>query len=123
MKEYSNNRSFDLTACPVSPFAEKLYRLLQTVPAGRVTTYGDLAKALGCRSNRAVGQALARNPFAPEVPCHRVVAWNGTLGGFMGHRAGITLAKKKLLLRNEGIRIVGSAIVDFPAIRHRFFTS
>jgi len=57
--------------------------MLKTVPCGRVTTYGDLAKALGrSGASRAVGRAMNTNPNAPTVPCHRVVMSDGCLGGF-----------------------------------------
>lgn len=49
-------------------FAEKIYDLLRTVPKGRVTTYKQLANALGTKAYRGVGQAMKRNPYAPEVP-------------------------------------------------------
>lgn len=60
-----------------------LLQLCKAIPAGKVTTYGDMAKALGS-SPRAIGQAMRRNPFAPVVPCHRVIATNMQLGGFSG---------------------------------------
>jgi len=49
-------------------FSDKVYELLRKVPAGRVTTYKEIAHALGIRAYRGVGQAMKRNPFAPEVP-------------------------------------------------------
>lgn len=62
-------------------------------------------------SARAVGNALRRNPFAPQVPCHRVVATGGALGGFKGYPSkngeGITIGEKIALLRREGVRIDG----------------
>lgn len=71
-------------------------------------------------SPRAVGNALRRNPFAPEVPCHRVVATGGALGGFKGKwprdGEGITLDEKRLLLRREGVRFddAGARILGTP---------
>lgn len=60
-------------------------QLCSAIPKGRVSTYGDLAKALSPPScARAVGQAMRRNPFAPRVPCHRVIASDLRLGGFSG---------------------------------------
>jgi O-6-methylguanine DNA methyltransferase len=60
-------------------------QMCSAIPKGRVTTYGDMAKALSPPScARAVGQAMRRNPFAPKVPCHRVVASDLKLGGFKG---------------------------------------
>jgi methylated-DNA-[protein]-cysteine S-methyltransferase len=65
-----------LPAGTVTPFQERVYALLQQIPEGRVATYAALARALGS-SPRAVGGALRRNLFAPEVPCHRVLASTG----------------------------------------------
>ncbi|KHN99239.1 iron sulfur assembly protein 1 [Metarhizium album ARSEF 1941] len=87
-------------------FEKRVWTALCHIPEGRVTTYGLLSKHLGS-SPRAVGNALRRNPFAPEVPCHRVVATGMTLGGFKGRwprdGEGITLDEKRSLLRREGI--------------------
>eukprot|EP00292_Cryptomonas_paramecium_P032356 CAMPEP_0113693120 /NCGR_PEP_ID=MMETSP0038_2-20120614/19486_1 /TAXON_ID=2898 /ORGANISM="Cryptomonas paramecium" /LENGTH=85 /DNA_ID=CAMNT_0000615153 /DNA_START=63 /DNA_END=317 /DNA_ORIENTATION=+ /assembly_acc=CAM_ASM_000170 len=57
----------------VTPFEERVYSLCTNIPIGKVATYGEMARALNS-SPRAVGQALRKNPFAPEVPCHRVIA-------------------------------------------------
>ncbi|KAH0532466.1 hypothetical protein TsFJ059_001154 [Trichoderma semiorbis] len=91
-----------------TPFEKRVWTALCQIPRGRVTTYGLLSAHLGT-SPRAVGNALRRNPFAPEVPCHRVVATGGTLGGFKGSwpkdGEGITITEKKSLLRGEGVRL------------------
>lgn len=87
-----------------TPFQKRVYAALALVPRGRVTTYKQLAERLGCRSCRAVGQALKRNPYAPQVPCHRVIASNLTPGGFMGRSAGAALRRKLDLLAKEGVR-------------------
>ncbi len=102
----------------VTPLAQRTYALLKTVPRGRVTTYKALAHALGSRGYRAIGQFMKHNPYAPAVPCHRVVASNGTIGGFNG---GIT--QKIRMLRAEGIKISGKNIIDFPARLFLFPTS
>ena len=60
----------------VSSYQERVYALLQQIPAGKVTSYAAMAKALKS-SPRAVGGALRKNPFAPEVPCHRCIANTG----------------------------------------------
>lgn len=86
-----------------TPFQQRVYDALRRVPAGRVTTYGLLARYLGCRSAQAVGQALRRNPFAPEVPCHRVIAANLHIGGFSGQRSGREIRRKLALLAQEGV--------------------
>ena len=67
----------------VTPFMQSVYDLVSTIPEGKVSTYGAVAQALRS-SARAVGQALRGNPFAPVVPCHRVVASTLELGGFSG---------------------------------------
>ncbi|MCC5849115.1 MAG: MGMT family protein [Verrucomicrobia bacterium] len=87
----------------VTPFQDRVYRACREIPAGRVSTYAELARRVGCGSPRAVGQALKCNPFAPEVPCHRVVASSRELGGFSGHSAGPEVARKKALLLEEGV--------------------
>ncbi|MBN2353395.1 MAG: MGMT family protein [Spirochaetales bacterium] len=101
-------------------FQERVYALCRRVPAGRVTTYGEIASALKTRACRAVGQALRRNPYAPAVPCHRVVASDGSLGGFCGETSGTEPARKKLLLLEEGVRFLGDKIADFERTRFRF---
>lgn len=85
----------------ITPFQRRVYLALLDVPFGQTITYGELATRIGCRSARAVGQALRRNPFAPHVPCHRVVASGGALGGFMGQREGPVIAQKIKLLERE----------------------
>ncbi|OTA03799.1 hypothetical protein A9Z42_0042870 [Trichoderma parareesei] len=91
-----------------TPFEKRVWAALCQIPRGRVTTYGLLSAYLGT-SPRAVGNALRRNPFAPDVPCHRVVATGGALGGFKGSwpkdGEGITIAEKRSLLRAEGVRV------------------
>ncbi|KAI1852612.1 hypothetical protein JX265_003094 [Neoarthrinium moseri] len=91
-----------------TPFEKKVWSLLCQIPPGHVSTYGLMSAHLGS-SPRAVGNALRRNPFAPQVPCHRVVATGGALGGFKGHWStngeGITIDEKKRLLRKEGVKI------------------
>lgn len=90
------------TCTTITNFQRRVYLELLNVPRGDVITYGELARRIGCRSAQAVGQALRRNPFAPYVPCHRVVAGNGDIGGFHGQREGEMIEKKKHLLREEG---------------------
>lgn len=81
-------------------FNEKGYELLKQVPKGKVTTYKALAHALGTKAYRAVGNAMNRNPYAPQVPCHRVVGSNGALVGFASG-----LKNKTTLLKKEGVKI------------------
>ena len=86
-----------------TPFQAKVYAALACIPPGFVTTYGTLAKMLGCGSSQAVGQALRKNPFAPEVPCHRVVKSDGSIGGFFGKTSNEACKRKRGLLEAEGI--------------------
>ena len=81
-------------------FNQKVWAMCARVPKGQVTTYADIARALGTNAYRAVGNALNRNPYAPHVPCHRVVASHG-IGGFMNARGGAPIEIKKWLLRHE----------------------
>ncbi len=90
----------------ISDFATRVYQAASKVPSGYVATYGQIARMIGQpEASRAVGQALHRNPFAPDVPCHRIVAADGRLHGFNGG-----LRKKALLLKSEGIGIIGGKI-------------
>ncbi len=85
----------------ITEFQRRVYLELLNVPKGQTISYGELARRIGCRSAQAVGQALRRNPFAPDVPCHRVVAADGSLGGFHGQREGEMIEKKRRLLTEE----------------------
>ncbi|KAH7409259.1 methylated-DNA--cysteine S-methyltransferase [Cadophora sp. MPI-SDFR-AT-0126] len=96
-------------------FQKKVLTTLCQVPRGRYTTYGSIAKHLSS-SARAVGNALRNNPFAPQVPCHRVLATGGGLGGFHGSwgrkgEEGLHDDKKRRLLREEGVRFDGKGRV------------
>ncbi|WP_117208715.1 methylated-DNA--[protein]-cysteine S-methyltransferase [Allorhizocola rhizosphaerae] len=83
----------------VSPFHRKVYQATRTIPAGDTLSYGEIAARAGSPgAARAVGQALGRNPFALIVPCHRVVAAGGKLGGFSANGGVVTKAH---LLRLE----------------------
>jgi O-6-methylguanine DNA methyltransferase len=88
-------------------FNEKVWAICARIPRGKVATYADIARALKSRGFRAVGNALNRNPYAPAVPCHRVVGSNGSLTGFAG---GIPM--KKRLLEDEGVRFIAGKRVD-----------
>jgi len=103
-----------------TPFQERVYAKLRQVPRGKVTTYGDLAKAVGIGSAQAIGQAMRHNPYAPAVPCHRVVASDGTIGGFGGARRGKKIREKILLLTKEGVMTRNNAIIDFWKVRYRW---
>ena len=87
----------------------KVYRKLLQVPKGRITTYGELAKAVGLKNGqRAIGMIMKNNPFPVIVPCHRVVKSDGKIGGYVyGERV------KSHMLLKEGIKIKDGKIVDF----------
>ncbi len=91
---------------PGMTFNQKVWALCARVPKGKVTTYGEIARALKCKAYRAVGNALNKNPYAPAVPCHRVVGSTGALTGFASG-----LAKKKALLTREGVEIKKDRVV------------
>lgn len=85
----------------ITEFQRRVYLALLDVPRGTTISYQQLGDRIGCRSAQAIGQALRRNPFAPEVPCHRVIRSDGTLGGFHGEREGEMIEKKRKLLEEE----------------------
>jgi methylated-DNA-[protein]-cysteine S-methyltransferase len=88
---------FDLESC--SPFQRKVLLAEHAIPRGWVSTYGRIARRLGrAGSSRAVGRALATNPFPLAIPCHRAVRSDGSLGGYRGG-----LDMKKRLLQKEGV--------------------
>jgi len=101
-------------------FEDRVYAALKKVPRGRVTTYKILAGQVGCCSARAVGQALKRNPFAPRVPCHRVIASDLRIGGFGGRCSGPQIRRKRALLASEGVLFSKGVLAD-PARVFRFF--
>ena len=95
--------------------AEKCYQLLLRVPKGRVTTYKELAEAVGTRAYRAVGQAMNWNPRLFEVPCHRVVCSNGEIGGY-----ALGVENKIELLQKEGVLVKGNRVEGMEGILYRF---
>ena len=97
-------------------FESRVYEAVRTIPRGKVSTYKLVAKHLRCGSSQAIGQALKRNPFAPEMPCHRVVSSALTLGGFNGQREGTELARKRRMLDEEGVRFDESGAVKQTSV-------
>ena len=104
----------------MTDFSQKVYELLRTVPRGRVTTYKEIARALGTKAYRAVGNAMRQNPYAPKVPCHRVVASDGTIGGFMGETSGAAIQKKITILLEEGVIVKGRKVMHFDKVLFSF---
>ena len=82
-------------------FQKKVWNYLKTIRKGTVKTYKQVAIAINRpKSARAVANAVGKNPFAPKIPCHRVIRSDGSLGGYSG-KGGVKT--KKLLLKREGI--------------------
>ncbi len=105
----------------VTAFQRRVFDAVRGIPRGSVVSYGELARMIGCGCARAVGRALRANPFAPETPCHRVVAADGSLTGFHGRSDAAALARKRALLEAEGVRfdfsgrvvsVIGAAAED-----------
>jgi methylated-DNA-[protein]-cysteine S-methyltransferase len=89
-------------------FRDRVYEAARQIPKGKVVTYGQLAAAAGSpRAARAVGMCMKTNPFAPLVPCHRVVAADGRLTGFSADGG---VVKKKQLLIDEGVIFTGEKV-------------
>ena len=100
----------------ITKFAQDVYDACSRIPLGKVSTYQDIAVYINRpRSCRAVGNALNHNPFAPQVPCHRVVRSDGALGGFASGSGN-----KEQILNREGIRIIKGKVWDFNNVRFRF---
>ncbi len=89
----------------VPEFHQRVYAIARAIPRGTTLTYGDLARQLGdVALSRAVGQALGANPFAPVVPCHRVLAADG-LGGFSAHGGGDTKLRMLAIEETKGLQL------------------
>ena len=84
-------------------FQLKVWNFLKKIPSGKVKTYSEVAKSIGKPlAVRAVANAIGKNPLAPQIPCHRVIRSDGSLGGYSG-KGGIKT--KRLLLKKEGITL------------------
>ena len=110
VKEWSKTNLTDIT-----PFAYSVYTYVKRIPAGKVVTYKMVAEAIDSPyASRAVGTALKKNPFAPIVPCHRVINSDFTVGGFMGKTESNIKCE---MLQSEGICIVNGKIINDTAYR------
>lgn len=89
-------------------FSEKCYQVLRGIPRGQITTYKSIANKLKTKAYRAVGTAMNKNPYAPKIPCHRVVNSDWAVGGFASGTR-----KKIAMLKKEGIPIKKGQIVNF----------
>jgi|TARA_B100001105_G_C22145436_1_gene337743 methylated-DNA-[protein]-cysteine S-methyltransferase len=95
---------------------EKIYKKLLQVPKGQITTYGELAKAVGLKNGqRVVGKVMNKNPYPVIIPCHRVVMSTGKIGGYA---FGKNI--KTNMLNDEGIKIQNDKIVDLKNKIYRF---
>ena len=84
-------------------FQLKVWTYLKKIPRGSVKTYSQVAKSIGRPlAARAVANAIGKNPYAPKIPCHRVIRSDGSLGGYSG-KGGVKT--KRLLLKKEGISL------------------
>ncbi len=107
----------------LTPFRKQTLTLLCEIPPGRYSTYQAMSDHITKTSHktcaRAVGNAMRNNPFAPEVPCHRILAADGSLGGFGGHwgENGKFAQKKHDLLHDEGVRFDSQGRVKGPPFR------
>jgi len=95
---------------------QKIYKKLLQVPKGQVTTYGELAKAVGLENGqRAIGKIMNKNPYPVIIPCHRVVMSTGKIGGYAyGEKI------KSNMLTKEGIKIKNGKILDWKYKVYRF---
>lgn len=95
---------------------EKVYKKLLEVPKGKVTTYGELAKAIGLKNGqRVIGRIMNKNPYPVIIPCHRVIKSDGKIGGYAwGEKV------KAKMLSNEGIKIKNGKILDVKKDIYRF---
>ena len=105
LSRYFNDGATDFTDLPLdlqgTPFQVKVWQELQRIPRGETISYKELAQRAGSpRASRAVGQANGRNPLPIVIPCHRVIAGDGTIGGYS---AGLNV--KHRLLALEGIEL------------------
>ena len=98
-------------------FFDQVYALVRQVPPGFVTTYGDLARALGTRDARRIGHALHANPDDSLTPCHRVVARDGRLAP---HYAFGGSLEQHARLQAEGVTFVDDTHVDLARHRYQF---
>lgn len=91
-------------------FRESVLKIVKQIPKGKLMTYGEIARELtgSVRAARAVGQAVAKNPYPVVVPCHRVVRSDGDVGGY-----SLGVEKKIRLLSAEGVEIKGRKVLNF----------
>jgi methylated-DNA-[protein]-cysteine S-methyltransferase len=114
--EYPDLSQAPLDMSAIGPFERRVYEIALTIPAGRTVTYGDIARQLGdVALSRAVGQALGKNPFAPVVPCHRVLAASGKAGGFSA-RGGLDAKARLLTIERAATSDAPNLFDDLPTV-------
>ena len=124
-KMYKINTEDEKKLAKLGAYQQAILRILAEVPKGKVTTYGDLAKELSKRdskwspnSNRAVGTTMRNNPCGPQIPCHRVIKSDGSVGNFRGGEKG-AVEEKIAMLRSEGVKVVEKKI-DLNEFRYNY---
>ncbi len=98
-------------------FQQSVWKALEKIPQGKVTSYAEIARYLNTAAVRAVGSAVGKNPNAPEVPCHRVVRSDGRIGQYSG---GEGVPTKVRLLTEEGVQTLEGKIIDFEKVYWEF---
>ena len=98
-------------------FQKAVWDAISQIPRGKVTTYGHIARYLNTKAVRAVGTAVGKNPYAPEVPCHRVVPSNGKIGNYSGEGG---VERKIALLKEEGVEVKEGKVVRFEELLFRY---
>ena len=101
----------------MTPFQQSVWKALDIIPKGKVTTYGEIAKFLKTKAVRAVGTAVGKNPNAPKCPCHRVIPSTGKIGNYSGEGGTAT---KIQLLESEGVKIIDGKVENLEEKFFRF---
>jgi len=94
----------------MTEFQQAVWQALKEIPSGKVTTYKAIADHLNTKAVRAVGSAVGKNPYAPDVPCHRVVPSDGKIGNYSAPGG---VEEKIALLKNEGVEVKDGMVADF----------
>ncbi len=96
-------------------FEDQCLKLLRQIPAGKVTTYREIARKLDSKAYRAVGRAMAKNRNLVVFPCHRVVCSDGKVGGYAN---GVN--QKIQLLKREGVAVIGERVIALESVMYQF---
>ncbi len=116
LKKTSNKQLLNqIEELPSSDFTKACYHIIARIPRGKVVTYQSIAEHLGSKAYRAVGTAMAKNPLAPTVPCHRVVNSTGRIGQY-----AFGQIEKIRLLESEGIEIKAGKVIDLEKYIYKF---